>query len=42
MERFVDTYAAYLVEALREVSGGRLMPGVAELLDALSRHDEIV
>jgi phosphoglycolate phosphatase-like HAD superfamily hydrolase len=38
MERFCDAYIPHLGLALHEVSGGRLMPGVPELLDALAQR----
>ena len=36
MARFLDTYLALLEPTLRQVVGGRVMPGVPELLAALS------
>jgi len=39
--RFRDAYIPHLDLALREVSGGRLMPGVPELLDALARRRDV-
>ncbi|MEX1255829.1 MAG: HAD family hydrolase [Dehalococcoidia bacterium] len=40
LPRFQETYYALLADALHEADGGRAMPGVAELLDALSTRDE--
>jgi phosphoglycolate phosphatase len=41
MARFRDAYVRRLVPALAEVKGGRLMPGVRDLLDALSDHSDV-
>lgn len=40
--RFLDTYVPYLHRALREATGGRLMPGIADVLDTLDRRDDVV
>jgi phosphoglycolate phosphatase-like HAD superfamily hydrolase len=40
LPRFQETYYSLLVDALHEAEGGRAMPGVAALLDALSTRDE--
>lgn len=40
--RFCDAYIPHLASALGEVAGGGLMPGVREVLDALSRRDDLV
>ena len=40
--RFIDAYIPHLREALGEVTGGRLMPGVPELLEALAVREDIV
>jgi phosphoglycolate phosphatase-like HAD superfamily hydrolase len=39
MVRFLDTYLALLGPTLHEVQGGRVMPGVPELLAALSERE---
>ncbi|OGO51362.1 MAG: hypothetical protein A2148_10680 [Chloroflexi bacterium RBG_16_68_14] len=39
LARFQETYYRYLESTLREVDGGRTMPGVPELLAALSARD---
>lgn len=41
-DRFIDAYLPHLSVALREVSGGALMPGVAGVLDALQRRQGVV
>jgi phosphoglycolate phosphatase-like HAD superfamily hydrolase len=41
MARFQETYYSLLPETLKEVSGGRVMPGVPELLAELSRRDGV-
>lgn len=41
MRRFQETYYALLEPALREVDGGRTMPGVPELLAALSDRSDV-
>lgn len=41
-ERFLDAYIPHLREALHETSGGRLMPGVAAVLAALARRDDVI
>ena len=41
MERFCEAYIPHLDLALHEVSGGRLMPGVTELLDALAQRRDV-
>ena len=40
LRRFQDAYYELLKETLHEADGGRVMPGVPELLDALSERDE--
>src|SRR6185295_19747753 len=42
MPRFCDAYIPHLERALGEVTGGRLMPGVAELLAALVDRDGVM
>ncbi len=42
MLRFVDAYVPHLRAALGEVTGGRLMPGVAEALAALASEPSVV
>jgi phosphoglycolate phosphatase-like HAD superfamily hydrolase len=42
MRRFVDAYIPHLDRALSEVAGGRLMPGIAALLDALAARGDVV
>jgi phosphoglycolate phosphatase-like HAD superfamily hydrolase len=41
LERFCDAYIPHLDNALSEVTGGRLMSGIRELLDALARCDDV-
>lgn len=41
MARFRDAYVPRLAAALREVEGGRLMPGSREILQALDGHDAV-
>jgi phosphoglycolate phosphatase-like HAD superfamily hydrolase len=41
LPRFCDAYVPHLESALGEVSGGALMPGVAELLDALALRRDV-
>ncbi|MGB2694086.1 MAG: HAD hydrolase-like protein [Dehalococcoidia bacterium] len=40
MARFQERYYELLPVALRQAEGGHAMPGVSELLDALSEHSE--
>lgn len=40
--RFCDAYIPHLEAALREVPGGRLMPGVRDLLAAFAPRDDVV
>ena len=40
--RFLDAYVPHLRDALREVSGGALMPGVIDVLGALSARPDVV
>ena len=39
--RFCDAYAPHLESALGEVSGGALMPGIADLLEALALRPDV-
>ena len=41
MRRFQETYLRLLEPALREVESGRVMPGVAELLEALAGREGV-
>jgi phosphoglycolate phosphatase-like HAD superfamily hydrolase len=41
LARLRDAYVPHLDAALREVDGGRLMPGIREILEALDRHDRV-
>jgi phosphoglycolate phosphatase-like HAD superfamily hydrolase len=41
LARFQDAYYALLPATLREAEGGRALPGVPELLDALSQRDGV-
>jgi phosphoglycolate phosphatase-like HAD superfamily hydrolase len=41
MARFLETYLALLEPTLREVEGGRVMPGVPELLAALAEREGV-
>ena len=40
--RFLDAYLPHLQTAMGEVTTGRLMPGVVELLQALGARDDVV
>jgi phosphoglycolate phosphatase-like HAD superfamily hydrolase len=40
--RFLDAYIPHLHRALSEVTTGRLMPGIVDVLDALDRRDDVV
>ena len=40
--RFLDAYLPHLHTAMTEVTAGRLMPGVVELLDVLAARDDVV
>ena len=40
--RFLDAYIPHLHRALSEVTTGRLMPGIVDVLDALDRRDGVV
>jgi len=40
--RFCDAYIPHLEAALDEVPGGRLMPGVRDVLEALAPRDDVV
>lgn len=42
LARFADAYLPHLHAALREVAGGRLMPGIRPLLEALAARDGVV
>jgi phosphoglycolate phosphatase-like HAD superfamily hydrolase len=41
-DEFIDAYVPHLRTALGEVSGGELMPGVADVLDALQQRQDVV
>jgi phosphoglycolate phosphatase-like HAD superfamily hydrolase len=41
LTRFQQTYVQLLPETLREVDGGRVMPGVPALLEALAARDDV-
>ncbi len=41
-ERFLDAYIPHLHAAMNEITTGRLMPGVVELLAALDARDDVV
>jgi len=41
LPRFIDAYVDHLRATLGETSGGRVMPGVIDLLDALARRDDV-
>lgn len=41
LERFCDAYIPHLGAALAEATGGRLMPGVRDVLDALAVRDDV-
>jgi len=41
MARFLDTYLDLLAPTLREVQGGRVMPGVPELIAALAAREGV-
>lgn len=42
LERFCDAYVPHLLETLTEVTGGDLMPGVAQVLEALSEREDVL
>lgn len=42
IQRFMDGYVDHLAETLGEVVGGRLMPGIAEVLDLLHEREDVV
>jgi phosphoglycolate phosphatase-like HAD superfamily hydrolase len=42
LRRFRDAYVPHLARTLTEVSGGRLMPGIAQILEALSARGDVV
>jgi len=39
--RFKERYVAHLAETIREVSGGRLMPGIPQLLEQLAGRPDV-
>ena len=41
LPRFLETYYGLLPAALQEATGGRVMPGVVELLEALSQREGV-
>ena len=41
LDRFCDAYVPHLDAALGEVPGGRLMPGITAILEALSRRADV-
>jgi len=41
LPRFIDAYVDHLRATLSETAGGRVMPGVIELLGALARRDDV-
>ena len=41
IDRFCDAYVPHLDAALGEVAGGRLMPGITEILEALSQRADV-
>ena len=41
LPRFIDAYVDHLRATLVETAGGRVMPGVVELLDVLSGRDDV-
>ena len=42
MARFQETYYSLLPGTLKEASGGRVMPGVPELLAELSKREDVL
>jgi phosphoglycolate phosphatase len=40
--RFIDAYIEHLRVTLEEAVGGRVLPGILEVLDALSTRDDVV